>query len=148
MTRHDPILLIEDNPDDQLLTRRAFTRNGVANPVVVASDGEEAMRLLFGPEPLRPALILLDLKLPKIDGYTVLRAIRADQATKHIPVVVLSASTDDIDLVRSYDQHANSFIRKPVEFDEFHRVVGQVGLYWLLINTGPHMPESTTPMNP
>lgn len=143
MIPRDPILLIEDNPDDRLLTRRAFLRHGIANPLVEAEDGESAMRLLFGPERICPALILLDLKLPKVSGYEVLRAIRADAQLRCVPVVVLTASSDDADLIAGYELSANSFIRKPVDFEEFHRIVGQVGLYWLLINASPALSAPT-----
>ncbi len=144
MMPRDPILLIEDNPDDRLLTRRALLRNGIANPLVEAEDGDAAMRLLFGPERLRPALILLDLKLPKVSGYDVLKAIRADGQLRCVPVVVLTASSDNADMVAGYELSANSFIRKPVEFEEFHRIVGQVGLYWLLINASPSLSAPTS----
>lgn len=135
MNSHSPILLIEDNPDDELLTRRAFVKNGIANPVFVAPDGEAALNMLYGPDAISPVLILLDLKLPKISGYELLKTIRSKPSTRHIPVVVLTASTEDRDILQSYELSANSYIRKPVEFDEFHRVIGQVGLYWLIINT-------------
>lgn len=135
MHSQHPILLVEDNPDDELLTRRAFSKNGIANPVVVAGDGETAKRMMYGPDAITPVLILLDLKLPKLSGYDLLKTIRATESTRDIPVVALIASTEDRDVLQSYGLAANSYIRKPVEFDEFHRIIGQVGLYWLLINT-------------
>lgn len=130
-----PILLVEDNPDDQLLTRRAFLKNAIENPLVIANDGVEALALLHAADPLRPALIMTDLKLPRMTGHELLRSIRADDRTKRIPVVILTSSAEDSDIAASYDCHANSYIRKPVDFQEFHRVVGQVGLYWLSINS-------------
>lgn len=138
-----PILLVEDNPDDQLLTRRAFTKNAITNPLVIANDGVEALALLHhGTAPLRPALIMMDLKLPRMTGHELLSRIRADNRTRRIPVVILTSSGEDNDIAESYNLHANSYIRKPVDFQEFHRVVGQVGLYWLGINTGT--PERIT----
>lgn len=132
-----PILLVEDNPDDVLLTRRAFSKNRIKNPVVVASDGAEALEHLLpadGSEGLEPALILLDVKLPKVDGLEVLRRIRDDERTRHLPVVVLTTSNEESDIVTSYRLGANSFVRKPVVFDEFVVAVNALGVYWLLIN--------------
>jgi len=130
------ILLVEDNPDDALLTVRAFTKNRIRNEVVVATDGEAALhRLLPGEgEPLRPALILLDIKLPKIDGLEVLRRIRGDEHTRNLPVVMLTTSNEERDIVTSYELGANSFVRKPVVFDEFVAAVNALGVYWLLVN--------------
>ena len=128
-----PILLVEDSPDDVLLTRRAFTKNRIGNQIVEASDGEQALRLLFD-EGLRPALILLDIKLPKVDGLEVLRRIRSDDRTRHLPVVVLTTSNEERDIGTSYRLGANSFVRKPVVFDEFVTAVNALGVYWLLIN--------------
>lgn len=136
-----PILLIEDNPDDQLLTRRAFSTNSISNPLVIANDGVEAVEMLHGASPITPALIMLDLKLPRMNGHEVLQRIRSDARTARIPVVILTSSGEDTDVTQSYDLHANSYIRKPVDFEEFHRVVGQVGLYWLVTNTSA--PERT-----
>jgi two-component system response regulator len=131
-----PILLVEDNPDDALLTVRAFTKNRIRNEVVVATDGEQAlMRLL--PEQgdgLRPAVVLLDIKLPKIDGLEVLRRIRADQRTAGLPVVVLTTSNEERDIADSYRLGANSFVRKPVVFEEFVAAVNTLGVYWLMVN--------------
>jgi two-component system response regulator len=141
-----PILLVEDNPDDQLLTRRAFTKNAIINPLVIANDGVEALALLHhATDPLRPALIMMDLKLPRMTGHELLRSIRSDDRTRRVPIVILTSSGEDNDIAESYNLHANSYIRKPVDFQEFHRVVGQVGLYWLGINTGA--PERTISSN-
>jgi len=132
-----PILLVEDNPDDVLFTLRAFTRNHIRNEIVVAGDGEQALRLLFpsdGGQPLRPALILLDIKLPKIDGLEVLRAVRGDARTRSLPVVVLTTSSEERDIVESYRLGANSFVRKPVVFEEFVLAANVLGMYWLLVN--------------
>lgn len=135
------ILLVEDNPRDEELTLRALKRSQVQNPVVVARDGVEALDYLFarGAHAGRaafspPQVILLDLKLPKIDGLEVLRMIRLDERTKRIPVVILTSSVEEQDLVRGYDLGANSYVRKPVDFVEFIEAVRQLGLYWLLLN--------------
>jgi two-component system response regulator len=133
---HDPILLVEDNPDDVLLTMRAFVKNDIRNEVVVATDGEQAIDMLLPAdgEPVRPAFMLLDIKLPKIDGLEVLRRIRADERTHHLPVVVLTTSNEERDIVESYRSGANSFVRKPVVFEEFVKAVNVLGVYWLLVN--------------
>jgi two-component system response regulator len=137
------ILLVEDNPDDEALTRRAFAKNKITNPVVVAHDGAEALEYLFddsihvaGASGL-PILTLLDLKLPKIDGLTVLRRLRADPRTKLLPVVILTSSGEQQDLVEGYGLGANSYIRKPVDFAQFMEAVRQLGLYWLVLNSPP-----------
>jgi two-component system response regulator len=129
------VLLVEDNPDDELLTIRALKKHNMGNQVVVARDGVEALQYLHGPTqtPL-PNLILLDIKLPKIDGLEVLRQVRADPRTKHLPVVILTSSKEDSDLIGSYSLGANSYIRKPVDYVEFVDAVQQLGLYWLLLN--------------
>jgi two-component system response regulator len=138
---HKKILLVEDNPDDVLLTLRALKRNNIVNEVVHAADGEEALDWLFcrgahaGRDPSDlPAFILLDLKLPRVDGMDVLKALRSDPRTRLLRVVVLTTSREDQDVAESYSLGANSYIRKPVDFDEFIRVVGQIGLYWLVLN--------------
>jgi two-component system response regulator len=131
-----PILLVEDNPDDVLLTMRAFSKNRIKNEIVVARDGEEALRHLLPAEgeALYPALVLLDIKLPKIDGLEVLRRIREDRRTRNLPVVVLTTSNEERDIVASYRLGANSFVRKPVVFDAFVAAANTLGVYWLLIN--------------
>jgi two-component system response regulator len=138
------ILLVEDNPDDEALTLRALKKNNILNEVVVAHDGAEALDYLFGtgthagrnPSHL-PQVVLLDLKLPKVDGLEVLRRIRADERTKLLPVVVLTSSKEEQDLLKSYSLHANSYVRKPVDFTQFTEAVRQLGLYWLVLNEAP-----------
>ncbi|MBW3563662.1 MAG: response regulator [Acidobacteria bacterium] len=127
------ILLVEDNPDDRELMRVALEENRLVNEVLVAKDGEEAIEILEGDEDF--ALILLDLQLPKINGHEVLRFIRS--RTRRVPVVVLTSSDEDRDIVESYDLGANSYVRKPVAFDEFLEATRQLGMYWLLLNSGP-----------
>ena len=136
------ILLVEDNPDDEALTLRALKRNRISNEVVVARDGVEALDRLLGrgnylDRPFLPTLILLDLKLPKVDGLEVLRQIRAAEPTKLVPVVVLTTSQEEQDRLASYSLGCNSYIRKPVDFIQFTEAVGQLGIYWLLINEPP-----------
>jgi len=135
------ILLVEDNRDDEELTLRALKKSKLTNPVVVARDGEEALDLLLcrgqhsGPtKPELPQVVLLDLKLPKVDGLEVLHAIRADDRTRLLPVVILTSSIEEQDLVRGYGLGANSYIRKPVDFNQFVEAVRQLGLYWLVLN--------------
>ena len=134
--RESIILLIEDNPDDEALTRRALQKNNVTNEMVVAHDGQEALDYLFGAGRL-PQLILLDLKLPKIDGLEVLRRLRAEERTRLLPVVILTSSNEERDLVTSYSLGANSYVRKPVDFKEFTEAARQLGVYWLLLNEPP-----------
>jgi two-component system, response regulator len=128
------ILLVEDNPDDEALTLRALKKNHIVNEVVVAHDGAEAIELLLGPEPLKPELVLLDVKLPKLDGIEVLRKLRADERTRLLPVVMLTSSNEQRDIVESYQLGANSFVRKPVDFEQFIEAVKNLGLYWLVLN--------------
>lgn len=143
MRRSRTILLVEDNLEDVELTLRAFAQNQIANDIAVARDGEEALDYLFcrgahvGREPLLPELVLLDLKLPKIDGLEVLQAIRADPVTRRLPVVMLTASNQERDIIASYDLGANSFVQKPVGFAEFLEAVRHLGLYWLVVNEPP-----------
>jgi len=138
------IMLIEDNPDDRDLTIRALKKNNVLNPVSVARDGAEALAMLFGDDHHgqdNPALVLLDLKLPKVDGLEVLRRIRADQRTRMVPVVVLTSSREDADLSSAYNLGANGYVRKPVAFAEFTEAIRTVGLFWLLLNQPPPDPR-------
>ena len=138
------ILLVEDNPDDVTLTLRALKKNNLLNEVVVARDGVEALDFLFSegsyagrsPEHL-PELILLDLKLPKVDGLEVLKRIRASQLTKLLPVVILTSSNEQSDIISGYELGVNSYIRKPVDFEQFIEAVRQLGLYWLVLNQTP-----------
>ena len=132
------ILLIEDNPDDEALTLRALKKNKITNTVVVVRDGAAALEHLFGAKaPPLPMLILLDLKLPKVDGLEVLRRIRADPKTGVLPVVVLTTSSEEKDVLESYRLGANSYVRKPVDFVQFTEAVRQLGLYWLVVNEPP-----------
>ena len=139
------ILLIEDSPDDVELTRLAFQQNRIANEIAVAASGDEALRCLFGDdggrEPLDVSIVLLDLKLPKVSGIEVLRQIRANERTRFIPVIVLTSSDEQRDLVDSYRLGANSYVRKPVDYNEFVEAVRQLGIYWLLVNQPPPIPE-------
>jgi two-component system, response regulator len=138
------ILLVEDNPNDEALTLRAFQKNSIANEIVVVRDGVEALDYLFATGSYidrdiqnTPQLILLDLKLPKLDGLDVLRKIRSEEATKILPVVILTSSKEDKDIIESYNLGANSYIRKPVDFKAFSEAVLQLGLYWLVLNESP-----------
>jgi CheY-like chemotaxis protein len=129
------ILLVEDNPSDIALTRRALEKSRIANEMVVTEDGQEALEYLFGLEANDlPALILLDLKLPRLDGLQVLRAIRTNEYTSRLPVVILTTSSEEQDIAQSYDLGANSYIRKPVDFTQFVEAIAHLGLYWLVIN--------------
>ena len=139
-----PILLVEDNPDDEELILLALKDHKVANDVVVAHDGVEALEYLFatgryaGRDPAKtPALVLLDLKLPKLSGFDVLKRLREDPRTKITPVVILTSSNEEEDIVTSYQLGTNSFVRKPIEFHEFQKVVKEIGVYWLLVNQPP-----------
>ena len=147
--RQIEILLVEDNKDDVELTLHALRKENLANHIHVARDGEEALDFLFcvGPHADRsfdrpPRLVLLDLKLPKIDGMEVLRRLKADPRTRSIPVVILTSSKEERDLVKGYGLGANSYIQKPVDFDQFRETVKTAGLYWLLINQAPVMAEA------
>ena len=128
-----PILLVEDNPDDEQLALRALRRGRVTNPIHIARDGEEALATLFASDPL-PGVVLLDLKLPKIDGLEVLQQIRANERTQRLPVVILTSSSEQRDIIESYNLGANSYVRKPVDFDQFSEAVAQLGLYWAVLN--------------
>ncbi len=139
------ILLVEDNEDDQELTRRAFRKNNILNELVVAADGAEALDRLLGRGEFAggrssclPTLVLLDLKLPKVDGLEVLRQVRADERTRCIPVIVLTSSKEEEDVVKSYRLGCNSYIRKPVDFVQFVEIVRNLGLYWLILNEIPY----------
>jgi two-component system response regulator len=134
------ILLVEDNPDDEELTLRALRQYNVANEVVVKRDGAEALEYLFehaSQPPRLPEVVLLDIKLPKIDGLEVLRRLRQDPRTRRMPVVILTSSAEERDRLASYDLGANSYVRKPVDFLEFSEAVKQLGLYWLVLNVSP-----------
>lgn len=138
------ILLVEDNPDDEALAIRALKRHHVGNEVVVAHDGVEALDYLFGTGiyadrdiNLKPTVVLLDLKLPRLDGIEVLRRIRTDERTKLLPVVVLTTSSEEQDMLDSYSLGCNSYIRKPVDFLQFSEAIRQLGMYWLLMNEPP-----------
>jgi two-component system response regulator len=147
------ILLVEDNPDDVTLTLRALKKNNIVNQVLVARDGQEALDFLFGEAEHagrdlrdRPKVILLDLKMPKVDGHEVLERIRKDDRTRTIPVVVLTSSREERDLARSYALGVNSYIVKPVDFDKFTEAVRTIGLYWLLLNEPPESVRQEAPL--
>lgn len=131
------ILLVEDDPDHELLTIRALKKSNIANEIRVAHDGEEAINLLFADDAIQPQVILLDLKLPKVDGLEVLRRIRENDATRMLPVVVLTSSDEERDVIRSYQLGVNSYIRKPVNFSDFAEATRQLGMYWLVLNECP-----------
>lgn len=143
------ILLVEDNPDDEALTLRAFAKNNIGNRIVVVRDGAEALDWLFRREKYvgrnghDPQVVLLDLKLPKVDGLEVLRQIREDPRTRLLPVVILTSSKEESDLLRGYELRANSYIRKPVDFPRFVESVREIGMYWLVLNEAPPVPAST-----
>jgi len=138
------ILLVEDNPDDEILTVRALKKSNILNDIIVVRDGVEALDYLFGAGSyadrdmtVMPQLILLDLKLPKIDGLEVLRRVRGNEKTRLLPVVVLTSSSEEQDMIESYSLGANSYIRKPVDFNRFTESVKNLGLYWLVLNESP-----------
>lgn len=138
------IMLVEDNPDDADLTMRALRRSNLANPIVLARDGSEALDHLLGwratsPDtpPALPALVLLDIRLPRLSGLDVLQRLRADDYTRRLPVVMLTSSREERDILRSYDLGANSYVQKPVDFAQFSEAVGRLGMYWLLVNQAP-----------
>ncbi len=140
-----PVLLVEDNPDDEALALRAFQKSNMRNEIIVARDGQEALDFLFSEGSyadrnmaILPSVVLLDLKLPKIDGLGVLKRIREHPMTKKLPVVILTSSKHDEDLIESYNLGANSYVRKPVDFNEFVSAVSQLGMYWLLLNELPY----------
>ena len=142
----DTLLLVEDNARDEALTLRALKKNNIANEIIVARDGVEALDYLFGTgkyegrdTTIMPQMIMLDLKMPKLDGLQVLKAIRGDERTKRLPVVVFTSSSEQEDMIKSYDLGANSYVRKPVDFDGFAEAVRHLGLYWLILNeNAPH----------
>ena len=136
------ILLLEDNPDDEALTLRALKKNNIVNEVFVAHDGTEAFDFLYGNGHALPAMVLLDLKLPKVDGLEVLRRVRAEPRTRLLPVVILTTSREEQDLITSYQLGANSYICKPVDFAQFTEAIRQLGLYWLVLNEAPPQPRS------
>jgi CheY-like chemotaxis protein len=140
------ILLVEDNPDDEALAIRALKRHNIGNEIVVAHDGVEALDYLFGTGmyagrdvSIKPTVVLLDLKLPRIDGLEVLQRLRQDERTKILPVVVMTTSSEEQDRIDSYQLGCNSFIRKPVDFIQFSEAIRQLGMYWLLLNEPPHI---------
>ncbi|MBC7982824.1 MAG: response regulator [Candidatus Obscuribacterales bacterium] len=141
--QHLPILLVEDNVDDEELTLRSLKQCNLANEIIVARDGVAAIELLHGTEAnggvamLRPAVVILDLKLPKLDGLGVLRRVRQDARTRTLPVVVLTSSAEDSDILATYDLGGNSYVRKPVRMDDFARATAQLGLYWTIVNLTP-----------
>jgi CheY-like chemotaxis protein len=142
-----PILIVEDNPDDEALILRALKKCNVKNEVEVVRDGAEALDYLFrnGQFATRatgdPTVVLLDIRLPKINGLEVLERVRADKKTRRVPVVMLTSSDEQEDMIRSYDLGCNSYVRKPVEFDKFMEAIGSLGLYWLLVNEPPPQTE-------
>ncbi len=137
MMKKGTILLVEDNEDDIFLAKRALEKKKISNPLVIAEDGEEAINLLFGldgRDTIEPILILLDLKIPKIGGLEVLQRIKTNSATSMIPVVILTTSSEEEDVAKSYKIGANSYVRKPVDFVQFSKIIEQLGMYWLVLN--------------
>jgi two-component system response regulator len=134
------IVLVEDNPDDEVLTLRALKKQNVANQITVLRDGVEALEFLLSPDQPMPHLVLLDLKLPKVDGLQVLKRLRSEPRTQLLPIVVLTSSDEDRDVIEGYRLGANSYIRKPVDFNQFSEAVRALGLYWLVLNQAPPRP--------
>lgn len=134
------IVLVEDNPDDQALTLRALKKQNIANEIVVVNDGVEALDFLLAPDNPIPHLVLLDLKLPKLDGLQVLQRLRSEPRTRLLPVVVLTSSDEEKDVIEGYRLGANSYIRKPVDFNQFSEAIRHLGLYWLVLNQPPPRP--------
>ena len=143
MTTFRPILLVDDSADDLTLILRSLKKSNITNPVLVANDGVEALDYLFGTGaraeagPLQPSVVLLDMKMPRLDGLDVLERIRSDPATRRTPVVILTSSNEEQDVLRSYDLGANSYVRKPIDFNEFAEAIAKLGLYWVLLNEPP-----------
>jgi two-component system, response regulator len=142
------ILLVEDNPDDAELTTMALERHNLANRLVVATDGADALDLLIGEHATPFAFVMLDLKLPKVPGQHVLKRVRADPRARTLPVIVLSSSSQEEDIIDSYNNGANSYVRKPVDFDEFANAVAQLGLYWAILNEIPDQTGHTASSSP
>jgi CheY-like chemotaxis protein len=144
-----PILLVEDSPNDLELTLAALERCGLANPIEIARDGAEALDYLFmqgiqaNREPGDPTVVLLDLKLPKVDGLEVLARIKSDPTLRHVPVVMLTSSREERDLVRSYDLGVNAFVVKPVDFEDFLQAIRDLGMFWAILNESPLRPRSS-----
>ena len=143
------ILLVDDNEHDVFLTQRALKKSNIANEVVVANDGQEALDYLFGNGKHAgrnlsqlPVVTLLDLKMPRVDGFEVLKQIRSDPKTKHLPVVILTTSKEDVDIVQGYSEGCNAYVTKPVDFDQFADAVRQLGLFWLILNEPPRQIEA------
>ena len=148
MTEAEAILLVEDNEDDAELTARAFHQAKIANPIVHVSDGVEALDYLFGrgryshrDARMLPVVVLLDLKLPRLDGLDVLKAIRAGEQTRHLPVVMLTSSDHDRDRLAAYNHHVNSYVKKPVDYDQFVEAARHLGLYWIVFNLAAPPPK-------
>ena len=148
MATEDIILLVEDNEDDEVLTLRALKKNHIANEVVIARDGVEALDYLFGTgahagrdTSLQPQVVLLDLNLPRISGHDVLKRVRSDPRTRHVPIVVLTSSKEEEDVMQSYTAGANAYVRKPVEFTQFSEAIKAVGMFWLLLNEKARSPR-------
>jgi two-component system response regulator len=136
------VLLVEDNPADVKLTQRAFKKNNIMNEIIVAEDGARAIELLGDAGAPLPQMVLLDLKLPKVDGLEVLKSIRQNDRTRLLPVIILTSSREEADLIRGYSLGANSYIQKPVDFEQFSEAVRQLGLYWLVLNEPAPEPRS------